>query len=106
MKKMEIIRAIIELTGMGILKSRDSFRLIEKVVKDNKQSKYGEESKPTKVVTENSEEVNELYQEVKPLLKPKMKIEEGVDYTNPELTDEEIEKKIDDDEGEAQEEII
>ena len=84
MKKMEIIRAVVEMTGLKILNSKDSFRLIEKVVKCKKQSKYGEEQEPTDLVDKESEEVTKLYKKAsKPAIKQKRKyskrLEGGVD---------------------------
>ncbi len=71
MKKMEIIRAVFELVSMQILNSSDGFKLVEKIVKHKKQSKYGEIPKETTpIMDEKSKEVTELYENVsKPILK-------------------------------------
>ena len=81
---MEIIRAVFELVSMKILNSADGFKIVEKIVKSKKQSKYGEESEPTEIIDEKSEDVNKLYENVsKPLLKKKSEKVGDVKYKCP-----------------------
>ena len=41
MKKMELIRAVIELTGLGIIRPYAAYPIVEKIVKCKKQSMKG-----------------------------------------------------------------
>lgn len=45
MKKLEIIRAIVEMISLNILDSSNGYRLIEKVINTNKYGIHKEESK-------------------------------------------------------------
>lgn len=58
MKKMELIKAIVELVSNGILKSQDGYRIIEKIMEENKYGTHLKKVEPTKIMENNTKEID------------------------------------------------